>query len=207
MATVSEKLRACGEGQESLRKIGVITEGPIHNINDNIRMAFAPDEMLGYRIMLVIADEIDAEERELKADAFLDGFRTALKGKDDERMEELGYIPLPKDADGIPIRIGDVLDHVSPVPNEHKPFKVEAIKFDGLGWFLKFESYGCWFTEHTIYRHYTCTVRDELEEMHNKLYEATRKIWASEVSVGTYNSEVEEIISEYAAKLQLREVE
>lgn len=43
MATVSEKLRTCGEGQESLRKIGVITEGPIHNINDNIRMAFAAE--------------------------------------------------------------------------------------------------------------------------------------------------------------------
>lgn len=190
MATVAEKLRACGEGQESLRKIGVITEGPIHNINDNIRMAFAPNEKLGYRIMLVIADEIDAEEREIRAEAYISGAVNGLPYMSYDELAGLGLLRLPKDADGEYVHVGDELcgyGYQSGVVY-CKAIVNEVMILVGA----KDEEYRHWLLwDASLVRHHAPTVED------------VPCAFAAEYDASGDGTAT---IKEYAAKLQLREV-
>ena len=56
-----------------------------------------------YKHLLAIADRIDAEHAEAVADAELGASPT------EEQMAELGWVKLPVDADGIPVKLGDTV--------------------------------------------------------------------------------------------------
>ena len=61
-----------------------------------------------YRELFAIADRIDAEH--LKAlDELFNALTIDMKPMTDENMAEHGWVRLPKDADGVPIHVGDVM--------------------------------------------------------------------------------------------------
>lgn len=56
--------------------------------------------------LLAIADRIDEEHKH----AVMSAMNDALYHANDESMAELGWVRLPKDADGVPIRMGDEME-------------------------------------------------------------------------------------------------
>ena len=70
-----------------------------------------------------IADRIDATYERVKAESIID--------MTDEGMAEHGWIRLPVDADGVPIRVGDLIK----LPNG-KITAVRFITFNDAGWLI-----------------------------------------------------------------------
>lgn len=66
---------------------------------------------------------------------------TAIADRIDAAMED--YIELPVDADGVPIRIGDILDPPTDCP-DYSPLQVMRLTFDGYEdeWFFDGEAGG-----------------------------------------------------------------
>ena len=146
------------------------------------RRAFGEEELTS------IADRIDREHRmaleKVAADAFLDGAPT------EAQLEELGWIRLPVDADGVPIRPGDEL--VIFETGEHiRAYDIEL--YDDGRWCV-----GDYETMDSIHpdrlRHRAQTVEDVLDEFANAV-------------LGCDNTEdsVQRVIAEYAAKIRLAE--
>ena len=75
------------------------------SITDELRKYARGYELYVNHQLLDIADRIDAEHERGMADAELAAAPT------ETQLEELGYIELPKDMNGVPIRIGDRLRH------------------------------------------------------------------------------------------------
>lgn len=110
-----------------------------------------------------------------------------LANRIDKALEE-GYIELPKDADGVPIRVGDVMENVIHPPTHREVTGVGVECFyaweDGCGRYSQFGA--------NCYRHHRePTVEDVLEEFFGK----------ANLPDGTQTRA--EIIAEYAAKLRL----
>ena len=83
-----------------------------------------------YRKLFEIADRIDAEhERACKRERG-EGIKIAEEAAMEEMRQE--YVKLPKDADGVPIHIGDVMDGTCP-SGKHVNGTVNAIG-DGVFW-------------------------------------------------------------------------
>lgn len=63
-------------------------------------------------MLLAIADRIDAKHEEKvsywQGACYEDGYKEGLADNEDA-MAEHGWVKLPKDADGVPIRVGDVM--------------------------------------------------------------------------------------------------
>jgi hypothetical protein len=77
-------------------------------------------------MLLAIADRIDAEhERELRE-----------TGEDIVRDVRREWVRLPLDADGVPIRVGDVMDSKVDYLFDGKPFTVRALVLCEDGWKL-----------------------------------------------------------------------
>ena len=93
----------------------------------------------------------------------------------------------PIDADGVPIRVGDVMELPS-----GKRDKVRFMTVNGGGWLVNEE---CWFPD-KLRHHRPPTVEDVLEEMYDALEDAR-------IPNGSEKRTYEEIIAEYAAKLRL----
>ena len=115
------------------------------------------------RDLTAIADRIDAEhERDV----------TMARG---EAVTELGhkvvseYVKLPVDADGVPIRVGDVLTMQLLFGGESKPLVVDRMELshgrDGDLWCVALDTdKECW-NQPSLMRHYTPpTVEDVLRE-------------------------------------------
>ena len=130
-----------------------------------------------------IADRIDAEHQKAIADVMND----ALYYANEKKMAELGWMRLPKDADGEYIHIGDVMDGTCP-SGKHVNGTVNAIG-DGVFWLSNVQ-----FSLKPDYMHHhnAPTVEDVLREFGDKY---------CDVSLG---SDAEsELFAEYAAKLRL----
>lgn len=140
-----------------------------------------------------IADRIDAEHEQQMAErrrscVFYDAERNYCKVHDEGDMAELGYVRLPVDTDGVPIRIGDVMENIVCPPVHREVTGVGAECFygwdEGNGRYSQFGA--------NCYRHHhKPTVEDVLREM--------LCAWED-----TPTSEgVDGIIAEYAGKLRL----
>lgn len=149
-----------------------------------------------------IADRIDREHRmameKVAAEAYLDGAPT------EAQLEELGYIALPKDADGEVIHIGDRMEN-----NERV---VRIVLTDG-SWepsvYIEklpnvLHEYFC----DEISHYHAPTVEDVLREFHERMTE----LGTTDQCVGVERADAVEVllreraelVAEYAAKLTLR---
>ena len=142
-----------------------------------------------------MADCIDAEHERLMAEQF-ESLTVDMKPMTEENMAENGFIRLPKDVDGVPIRIGDVLKDDAEFKSEGA---VKCLRLDRSGWFVGFGD-GWTPTKIHEWRHYhKPTVEHELGEMHNRLLD----VWQSNLSTEFRQNKIDEIIAEYAEKLRL----
>ena len=139
--------------------------------------------------LTAIADRIDREHR------------TALEKVaaevDEEAMEEHGWVKLPMDADGVPIRIGDVLDEIAVATYPFVPAKVVGYH-EWCGEVLPIVENDGEFQviPEKVCHYHAPTVEDVL-------YEFAAKIIDSQIP-GVHPT-YEEAIAEYAAKLRLAE--
>lgn len=133
-----------------------------------------------------VADRID-EECARRQEDIIDETLGGLMKMTDENMAKNGWVRLPKDADGVPIHVGDVL-----TDGEYK-FKVfELAAFKDGSWSIRNEDGIAW-AECDVTHYHEPTVEDVLMEMLDA--------WGELPS----NATNEAIIAEYAQKLQLRE--
>ena len=134
-----------------------------------------------------IADRIDREHRMAMEKVAAEADALPMT---DESMVEHGWICLPLDADGVPIRIGDVVYDCNESPSEK--FSVAIMELNKWGWLL-LDSYGERNEPGQCYHHRAPTVEDVLREFGD---------WYAHVKGGC---DEDGIVAEYAAKLRLAE--
>ena len=119
---------------------------------------------------LAIADRIDKEYEDELQDmhnvAYAKGFMDAMKERTDwaswheDEMAEYGWVRLPVDADGVPIRVGDVMKW----PTTGETFEVVGIG-DGVLFYVEDGSEQADWTGASTKRHYHApTVEDVMVE-------------------------------------------
>ena len=123
--------------------------------------------------------------------------RDHVNGILDGIEREVGdMVPLPVDADGVPIHVGETVTCVLPFGGESKPFVVDRMELgrdgDGDVWSVALDRpTSCWEQPLLLRHHHAPTVEDVLAEMLD--------VWGESPS----NVTNEAIIAEYAAKLRL----
>lgn len=134
--------------------------------------------------LLRIADHIDAEhERAMAAAALIAGVPIT-----DEDMAKHGWVRLPKDADGVPIRVGDVLDGYG------KAIEVVEMRHGRSGWLLISSDGNGYDDTFAFTHHHEPTVEDVLREFAEKVIDS---------QIPSVHPTYEEAIAEFAAKLRL----
>ena len=152
-----------------------------------------------------IADRIDEQaERESEA-AWRRGYE---RGEDEAEFEDLDelrkevqadWVPLPKDADGVPIRIGDRV-RIGRTEFEAIGFGNVTCDEETYGVFMQRESGEYeWFNARYLRHYHAPTVEDVLREFANKVCSSDHL-----VKDGTFiGLEDTDLLAEYAAKLRL----
>ena len=136
-----------------------------------------------------IADRIDAEHERQCAESWMRGHDAWAAIDRSDEMAEHGWIRLPKDADGVPIRVGDVL-----TDGEYK-FKVfELAAFGDGSWSIRNEDGDAW-AACDVTHHHEPTVEDVLWEFAS----AYDRIGGEDDEHQKYLN----LIAEFAAKLRL----
>ena len=159
----------------------------LRKFKGHINAGLTPEMVLALRAEVnAIADRIDAEHEKAIHEL--------------NRLAEASVL-LPKDADGEYIHIGDVMYDCNESPNEN--FSVETMVLCRWGWSLI--DYGelnepsqCRHRPIQCNHYHKPTVEKLLEEMYDALDDAR-------IPNGSEKRTYEEIIAEYAQKLQLRE--
>ena len=154
--------------------------------------------------LLAIADRIDAEHKKACDDAWDNGYEADYLGikkwltEHPQVMEHHGWIRLPKDADGEPIHVGDVMESKgSGLLFDKASFEVRIMRCDECGWEV-YDRLGDRY-EPSLLRHYHApTVEDVLRQVIACANNGTHVHGALDT---------EQIVAEYAAKLRLAEEE
>lgn len=126
-------------------------------------------------------------------DKWCDSIKNAYAENNDKGMGELGWVKLPVDADGMPIRVGDKMEWCDPDGEVTVTCYVDAV---GVGCFFAWDGANGRYAQKcaNAYRHYTPpTVEDVLQEM-------------LEQAVGysdAHTTVALNAIAEYSAKLRL----
>lgn len=189
-AGLFERMRELGVGGRAMSITDELREWVMENTTNNVFTCYPlKHEVCGTKERLLdIADRIDAEHERGMADAYLNGTPT------DEQMAELGWVRLPKDADGELIRVGDA---VKPFGYESGTVASVEIHDDGNA-FVGVLPYGCDVpTVHNaveVFHYRASTVEDVLREFALACEDA-----------GNAGPEVARIAAGYAAKLKLAE--
>ena len=113
--------------------------------------------------------------------------------KDRELSEEHGLVRLPVDADGVPIRIGDVMEWVDIEGTVEVVCTVDAV---GVDCFFAWDAANCRYAQKdaNAYRHHRPpTVEDVLAEFADKVCNSGHQ----------WGLDAKDTIAEYAAKLRL----
>ena len=153
-----------------------------------------------------IADRIDAEH-EAKVSywqgaSYKDGYDEGFASADDwlaqneDAMAEHGWVRLPVDADGVPIRVGDVMDEQLLFGGYAAPAPVDTMELSrgagGYGWMVRLDSEsGAFINPKLLRHHHAPTVEDVLREFALKV--------AGEECMTMRTG----VVEEYAAKLRL----
>lgn len=135
--------------------------GGIYRFPSN-RRVFTEEELTA------IADRIDAEHEAKVSywqgasyrDGYDEGFASAddWLGQHEDAMAEHGWVKLPKDANGVPICVGDVL-----TDGEHTFVVDELAAFGGGSWSIRNEDGSAW-KACDVTHHHEPTVEDVLRE-------------------------------------------
>ena len=179
-------------------------------------------EHLSRSSILAIADRIDAEHEAKVSywqgasykDGYIEGFAGAddWLGQHEDAMAEHGWVKLPVDADGVPIRVWDVLDPPADC-DDYVPLQVVRLTYDGYEdeWYFDGQAGGftgmvgkcmdvAGWTHHRV-----PTVEDVLREFAHVGIRIGSK---DGIKAGEFDFlPDEDAIAEYAKKLQLREGE
>ena len=137
-----------------------------------------------------ILDGIEREVGEMQRALTIDA-----KPMTDENMAADGWIRLPVDADGVPIRVGDVMDEQLPFGGYAAPAPVDTMELSrgagGYGWMVRLDSEsGAFINPKLLRHHHAPTVEDVLREFVDAL-DIDRC------------DDPDATIAEYAAKLRL----
>ena len=146
-------------------------------------------------VLLAIADRIDAEHERGMADAYLSGTPT------DGQMAEHGWVRLPKDADGVPILVGDRVRWL----DEPRVSKVDSLTIAGDGWWVY--SHGCGVRSRTLRHYHAPTVEDVLYEIVGEACSIGTAYAANDMNGYEMMEALQAIIAEYAKRLTLAEEE
>ena len=150
-------------------------------------------------------DRIDAEHESKvsywQGASYKDGYDEGFASADDyftdkrETLKEHGWVRLPVDADGVPIRVGDRVQFLGSDPSTVSHMSLAS---DGWRVYVKYDGdLGTGSGDPNCMRHYTPpTVEDVLREFSCVL-----------MGKQEFDGDVAEAIAEYAAKLQLKEDE
>lgn len=151
-----------------------------------------------------IADRIDAEhqkaEDELRAkngDMWQKGYAVCHEELMEGHpvivadLEKCGWVRLPKDADGVPIHVGDVMEW----PTTGETFEVVGIGEGTLFYVEDGSECADWTGASTKRHHHATTVEDVLQEILFKAHIYDKR----EMEL------LPDLIAEYASKLQLKE--
>jgi len=127
------------------------------SITDELRKWAEKNECKSYcKLLTDIADRIDAEHESACCEAYGNGVMSVPIA-----LDESQWVKLPVDADGVPIRVGDVMENVVHPPTHREVTGVGAECFyaweDGCGRYSQFGA--------NCYRHHHApTVEDVLRE-------------------------------------------
>lgn len=133
-----------------------------------------------HKDILAIADRIDAAHERLMQEQ---PFTVDMVPMTDERMAEHGWIRLPVDAEGVPVRVGDEMESLT-----GKLFTAEFLTVNKVEWLINVEGW------HPRFCHHHCppTVEDVLREF------ALRIDAGADIDVTGA-----EVIAEFAPRLRL----
>ena len=147
-----------------------------------------------------LCDNIDAIHTGLERD-----YATACRVNEHQDLEYIALakrydntISLPMDADGVPIRIGDVMEWPD---GDDEPFEVVGIGDNGTLFYMYDGS--CEWTNAKNKVHHVPTVEDVLREFSEKMNENLGMYTGEVIDAGEWRKADERTIAEYAAKLKL----
>lgn len=118
-----------------------------------------------------------------------DASRKRLNESLDEIEQEIAerYMELPVDADGVPIRLWDVV-----AAQDEQPFEIRAFQYDALGWFA-IERLGSQWNVNQLHHVKPRTIEDVLGEAVGELFNA---------DISTGSTEWDEVIAKYADEIR-----
>ena len=119
----------------------------------------------------------------------------AANDRDDVTLFGVDYTPLPVDADGVPIHVGDVMDEQLPFGGYAAPAPVDTMELSrgagGYWWMVRLDSEsGAFINPKLLRHHHAPTVEDVLEEFVARWME-------------THHDDIPALKAEYAARLRL----
>ena len=161
-------------------------------ITDELRL-FAADPYTGWvptdkqqADLRAIADRIDAEHERALRESYDNGYASADDwiAQHEDAMAEHGWIRLPLDADGVPIRVGDRLDGYG------KTIEVVELRHGRSGWVLISRDGNAYADTFAFTHHHAPTVEDVLREFADEVQRCC---------------DTQDTIAEYAKRLRLAE--
>ena len=147
-----------------------------------------------------IADRIDAEAEDnerfrREAEPFCNRLREAAAERADVTLFGVDYVALPLDADGVPIRVGDMMEGEKVGGGFGEPFEVVGYILSN-GELEPMDEHNCPRKRKYLRHHHAPTVEDVLREFAEKITDS---------QIPNVHPTYEEAIAEYAAKLRLAE--
>lgn len=133
-------------------------------------------------VVTAIADRIDAEHESACAEAYGNGVMSVPIA-----LDESQWVKLPVDVDGVPIRVGDVMEWCD---------SGDTLTVEGIGKDIVFyiDNEGAEWTAARNKRHHKPTVENVLREFAEKVIDS---------QIPNVHPTYEEAIAEYAGKLRL----
>lgn len=156
-----------------------------------------------------IADEIEREvkalvdERDLLKTQWEAGvdfdqrLEACVDKREDVTLFGVDYTPLPVDADGVPIHVGDVMDGYS------KTIEVVELRIGRSGWVLISRDGNGYADCAAFTHHHAPTVEDVLREFAQEMNENLGMYTGEAIDADEWHEADERTIAEYAAKLRL----
>lgn len=146
-------------------------------------------------------DAIDAVHAQLERENA--ELRQRVAELDNERVNmHDGWVRLPLDADGVPIRVGDeVVDELDELDESTAPRKVTGLYLANDGWWVYIGGIG---RRPDRYRHHHApTVEDVLREFADEMNQNLGMYTGEAIDANEWRDADNKTIAEYAAKLRL----
>lgn len=188
---------------------------------DNLREYALTAASVNATTRAVLAGYIDNIEREVEelrdrdyrngredakgAVEFADRLKAAVDNREDVTLFGVDYTPLPLDADGVPIHVGETVTCVLPFGGKSEPFVVDRMELgrdgDGDVWSVALDRpTSCWEQPLLLRHHHAPTVEDVLREFTRDWCNAA---CAGDMTNAERDAARADTITEYAAKLRL----